>query len=59
MGDDMTRVLRRPVGGWGARTWRREVGAWLAFAFVVVASWAALNLFLECAQLIELATRRW
>ncbi len=42
----MSRVLRRPVGGWGARRWRSEVAAWLqaAFLFVCVgASWWLLT----------------
>lgn len=41
----MSRVIRRPIGGWHARTWRREVGQWAMFAGFVVGSWVALNMF--------------
>jgi hypothetical protein len=44
-GKTIYRPLRRPIGGWGARAWRREVGQWVAFAAFVVGSWAGLNLF--------------
>jgi hypothetical protein len=44
-GDNVSRVLRRPIGGWNARIWRREVRQWLLFAAFVVGSWAALNMF--------------
>lgn len=37
------RVLRRPIGGWGARQWRRDVWNWLLSAFVVLASWGFCN----------------
>lgn len=30
------RVLRRPLGGWRAREWRREVGYWLWAAFLMI-----------------------
>jgi hypothetical protein len=43
-GDGVSRVLRRPLGGWSARIWRREVMGWLWLAFLVVGSWAALNM---------------
>lgn len=33
------RVLRRPIGGWGARQWRREVFQALSVAVFVLASW--------------------
>jgi hypothetical protein len=41
----VSRVIRRPIGGWHARVWRREVRQWLAFAGFVVGSWVALNMF--------------
>lgn len=31
--------LRRPIGGWNARQWRRDVLAWLQAAILVLASW--------------------
>lgn len=34
------RVLRRPVGGWGARAWRREVVSWLWLAYLFLAAGA-------------------
>lgn len=34
------RVLKRPLGGWGARQWRREVTGWLWLAFLVLAAGA-------------------
>ena len=37
----MSRVLRRPLGGWGARQWRREVTGWLWLAFLFLAAGAA------------------
>ena len=46
------RVIRRPIGGWGARTWRREVCEWLALAALVVASWACLNLLVGAVELL-------
>lgn len=48
------RVLRRPLGGWGARAWRREVALWAAWAAVVVGSWASLNV---ATALIDLVAR--
>ena len=46
------RVLRRPIGGWGARKWRQDVIAWLALAWLVVTSWATLNLAVELLRLL-------
>ena len=40
----MSRVIRRPLGGWNARPWRREVRGWLWLAAIVVGSWSALNM---------------
>lgn len=36
----MSRVLRRPLGGWGARQWRREVTGWLWLAIIFLAAGA-------------------
>ena len=41
------RVIKRPFFGWAFRTWSREVIAWLQAAFMVLASWATLNLGVE------------
>ena len=48
----MARVIRRPWGGWNARTWRREVIEWLALAGLVVASWACLNCLVGAVELL-------
>lgn len=47
------RVLRRPLGGWHARLWRREVARWLALASFVVGSWGALNLAVATLNLLN------
>jgi hypothetical protein len=52
----MSRVIRRPIGGWHARTWRREVGQWLLFAAFVVGSWVGLNLF---AGVVDVVAERF
>ena len=36
------RVLYRPIGGWNARRWRRDVLAWLAFAMLYVTAGSTL-----------------
>jgi hypothetical protein len=44
------RVIRRPIGGWGARQWRRDVGYWLLEAFVFLASGASCALIFAICQ---------
>lgn len=47
------RVIRRPLGGWGARVWRRQVIDSLALASLVVASWFSLNCLLATLELLS------
>lgn len=51
-------MLKRPLGGWGARRWRAEVGAWLFAAYMWVMAWASgmtiLGLINEVAGLTGL-----
>lgn len=49
------RVLRRPVGGWHARVWRREVRGWLWLALIFLLCWGSGNVILA---LIALMTPR-
>lgn len=44
-------VLRRPIGGWGAREWRRKALNGPLAAFWVVGSAASCNLMLEIVRL--------
>ena len=46
------RVIRRPIGGWGARVWRRQVIDSLALASLVVASWFSLNCLVGVVELL-------
>lgn len=46
------RVLKRPYGGWHARTWRREAMNGIFAAFCVTGSWGAMNVAVELARLI-------
>lgn len=39
-GDVRARVLRRPLGGWGARRWRSDVLAWLQASVWMLGAWA-------------------
>ena len=47
------RTLRRPVGGWSARIWRREAVNGLLFGLVVTGSWASLNTMLAMIELFD------
>lgn len=38
LGFNMTRVLKRPLGGWNARAWRRGVLAWLLAAVLYLSA---------------------
>lgn len=49
------RVLRRPWGGWRARQWRREVGAWLLFAWIYLACSATCGVILELIDFVAAA----
>ena len=49
----MSRVLRRPALGWGARVWRRQVIDSLALASLVVASWFSLNCLVGAVDLLS------
>lgn len=46
------RTLRRPLGGWRARPWRREIVAWLFLAAVTLWGYAVCSLIY---RLIDLA----
>lgn len=46
------RVLRRPIGGWGARQWRRGVLAWLEAAFLFLCAAGTFQLGLKILDLI-------
>jgi len=45
------------LGGWNARTWRREVGGWLLLAFLYVAAWASCSLILHILGVLSEALR--
>ena len=45
------KVIRRPIGGWGAREWRRKALNGPIAAFWVVGSAAICNLLLEIVRL--------
>lgn len=45
-------VIRRPLGGWGARQWRREVWAWITAAWLFAACWASGNLTLALVDMV-------
>jgi hypothetical protein len=45
-------VIRRPMGGWGARQWRREVAAWVWAALMFAACWASGNLILALVDMV-------
>jgi len=47
------RVLRRPLLGWGFRTWWREVLAWLNLAFLFLCCWATGNVILAMLELVS------
>ena len=51
------RTLRRPIGGWGAKLWRRQVFDWFAASCVVTGSWGALNLAVELLSTVAELTQ--
>jgi hypothetical protein len=51
------RVIRRPVGGWGARTWRRDVWAWLALAVLCVGASGASAMIYKTIDFVSAETR--
>jgi len=51
------RVLRRPWGGWRARQWRREVGAWLMLALLYLACSATCATILSIIDFVAVAAK--
>lgn len=51
------RPLRRPIGGWGARQWRRDVSAWIFAAFLTLTAWLCLNLIVAILDLVAEVVR--
>jgi len=49
------RVIRRPLGGWRARQWRREVAAWLWLALIYLACSATCGVILELIDFVAAA----
>lgn len=37
------KTLRRPIGGWHARQWRRDAASGLVAAWLVIGSWASIQ----------------